>query len=108
MSVSRHNKMGYFSTSSLTNTKATSPKGTWDNFKNQAEKWILRILYTIAAIVVGFIALKLALRAYRSAARTKLQAEIGELRAEIQVAKEFGGAQGYAPPLSPSYGLPTR
>ena len=82
--------MGLFGTSSLTNTKATNPKGTYDNFKKNAELWIIRILVVIAAVVVAFIVAKLAMRFYYTAQRNKLQAEIGELQAELQVAKEFG------------------
>lgn len=79
-----------FGTSSATNTKASNPKGTYDNFKHNAEVWILRILIVVAAVIVAFIVAKLALRFYYSSQRAKLQAEIGELQAELQIAKEFG------------------
>lgn len=87
----------------MTNTKATSPKGTWDNFKHNVEQFVIRILIFIAAIIVGIIVIKLAVRAYRAAERAKLTAEIGELEGKLNIAKEFGrpsagvgGAGGFA------------
>lgn len=94
--------MGLFDTGSLTNTKATNPKGTWDNFKHNAEQFVIRILLFIAAVILAVIIIKLTIRAVKAAERSKLTAEIGELQAELQVAKEFGGAAGAA-----GFGVPS-
>ena len=68
-------------------TSATSPVGTWDNFKHnvvsifwQVVKWTLIVVLTIVGIYIG-------VKIYRAAMKQYYNTEIGKLEAQLQYGK---------------------